>query len=52
MTNPSRLDLDQDLARLGAFQIKLNNFKGFSGLKGNGGSGLHGQGSKSVRDFA
>jgi hypothetical protein len=42
MADARRHDLDQNFARLGAFQIKLDNFQRLLGFKGYGGASLHG----------
>ena len=36
------LDLDQDFARLRAFEVDLHDFQRLSGFEGDGGAGLHG----------
>jgi hypothetical protein len=37
----SRLDLDENLAALGALEIDLHDFERFSSLYGDGGAGFH-----------
>ena len=41
MANSRRLDLDQDLAGLGALQIQLDDLKWLLGLERNSGTCLH-----------
>lgn len=41
MADPRSLDLDQDLAGLGAFKVQFHDFPGASSFKGNGSTGLH-----------
>lgn len=42
MADARRHDLDQNLARLGTFQVELDDFQRLLRFKGNGGTGLHG----------
>ena len=45
VTEPSGLDLDQDLAGLRAFQLDGLDREGLAGGKGDGGADVHGQAS-------
>ncbi len=42
MADAGRHDLDQDFARLGAFQIDFDDFEGLLRFEGDGGAGFHG----------
>jgi hypothetical protein len=43
MADPGGFQLHQDFARAGTVQVKLDNFQGLGGFKGDGSTGLHGQ---------
>jgi hypothetical protein len=47
MADARRHDFDQHFARLGAFQVELDNLERLPGFEGDGGAGLHGQSSLS-----
>ena len=49
MADAGRHDLDQHLARLGAFEIELDDLERLLGREGDGGAGLHGVGSLRMR---
>jgi hypothetical protein len=42
VADAGRLDLDEDLAVLGALEIDLGNLQRLSGLEGHRGAGFHG----------
>jgi hypothetical protein len=49
VTDARRLDLHQDFAGLGAFQVQLDNLKRLLGFERDGGAGLHGRSPKWMR---